>query len=37
MVNDAKRINPKLKVIKTSFKTGEGVPELIEWILSIQQ
>ena len=34
MVDDAKSINPKIKIIKTSFKTGEGVSELVEWIMS---
>jgi len=29
MVNDAKKINPNLKIIKTSAITGENVPELI--------
>ncbi len=35
MVNDAKFINSKLKIIRTSFKTGEGVNELVEWILNV--
>ncbi|TXT58298.1 MAG: putative hydrogenase nickel incorporation protein HypB [Promethearchaeota archaeon] len=30
MVQDAKDINPNLKVFKTSAKTGEGIPDLIE-------
>jgi len=30
MVNDAKKINPNLKIIKTSAITGENIPELIE-------
>lgn len=33
MANDAKRINPRADVIKTSFKKGDGVDEVIEWIL----
>lgn len=37
MANDAKSINPKIKILKTSFKTGEGVPELVEWVLSTRQ
>jgi len=34
MVTDAKKINSKIKILETSFKTGEGVSELVEWILS---
>ncbi|MFX1312528.1 MAG: hydrogenase nickel incorporation protein HypB, partial [Promethearchaeota archaeon] len=30
MVNDAKRINPNLKILKTSAITGENVPDLIK-------
>ena len=30
MVNDAKSINPNLKIIKTSALTGDGIPNLID-------
>ena len=30
MVNDAKRINPNLKIIKTSALTGDNIPNLID-------
>ena len=30
MINDAKEINPNLKIIATSAKTGENIPPLIE-------
>jgi len=30
MVQDAKEINPKLKIITTSAETGENIPELIQ-------
>ncbi|UCC20545.1 MAG: hydrogenase nickel incorporation protein HypB [Promethearchaeota archaeon] len=33
MINDAKNINPKLKIITTSALTGEKIPELIKEIL----
>ncbi|PKP58288.1 MAG: hydrogenase accessory protein HypB [Candidatus Altiarchaeales archaeon HGW-Altiarchaeales-1] len=33
MADDAKMINPKIKVFKTSFKNGDGVDEVIGWIL----
>ena len=33
MVNDAKKINPNLKIIKTSAITGENILELIKEIL----
>ncbi|OQX20987.1 MAG: hydrogenase accessory protein HypB [Candidatus Altiarchaeales archaeon A3] len=33
MADDAKRINPNIKVFKTSFKNGDGVDELTDWIL----
>jgi len=32
MFDDAKRINPELDIIRTSFKTGEGVDELVWWV-----
>ena len=32
MESDAKKINPKLKVIRTSLKNGTGLPEVIAWI-----
>ncbi|MEM4196182.1 MAG: hydrogenase accessory protein HypB, partial [Methanothermobacter sp.] len=32
MVEDVKRINPDVKVLKTSLKTGEGVQEIIDAI-----
>jgi len=34
MVNDAKEINPNLKIITTSAITGENVPRLIEEIIN---
>ena len=33
MMQDAQRINPNLKVLKTSKKTGEGIDKWIEFIL----
>jgi len=33
MADDAKMINPKIKVFKTSFKNGDGVDEVIGWIV----
>jgi len=33
MADDAKKINPKIEVIKTSFKNGDGIDDVIEWIL----
>ena len=35
MASDAKRINPGIKVFKTSFKTGAGVDEVVGWIVSL--
>ena len=32
MVDDVKKINPEVRVIKTSLKTGDGVQEIIEAI-----
>ena len=32
MAGDARRINPELNIFRTSFKTGEGVDELVEWV-----
>ena len=32
MVNDAKKLNPYIKVIKSSLKTGEGLDEIIQTI-----
>lgn len=32
MVDDVKKINPAVKVLKTSLKTGDGVQEIIEAI-----
>jgi hydrogenase nickel incorporation protein HypB len=32
MRDDALEINPKLRVFMTSVKTGDGIPELAEWI-----
>ena len=32
MVNDAKELNPYIKVIKSSLKTGEGLDEIIQTI-----
>ena len=32
MVNDAKELNPYIKVIKSSLKTGEGLEEIIQTI-----
>jgi hydrogenase nickel incorporation protein HypB len=37
MRDDAFRINPKLRVFMTSIKTGEGIPELTEWIRNEKQ
>ncbi len=34
MVNDAKKINPNLKIIKTSAITGENISELIKEIIN---
>ena len=34
MIEDAKRINPKIDAIKTSCKTGEGLDKWIELLLS---
>ncbi|ODS41946.1 MAG: hydrogenase accessory protein HypB [Candidatus Altiarchaeales archaeon IMC4] len=31
MVADARRINPRLRIIKTSMKTGDGLDELVKW------
>ncbi len=33
MVDDAKKINPRIKVFKTSFKNGDGIDEVINWIV----
>ena len=33
MRDDAVGINPELRVFMTSIKTGEGIPELAEWII----
>lgn len=33
MANDAKKINPSIKVIKTSFKNRDGIDEVIDWIV----
>lgn len=30
LVEEAKKINPKIRVVKTSIKTGEGIEEVIE-------
>jgi len=30
MINDAKEINPNLRILATSAKTGENISELIE-------
>jgi hydrogenase nickel incorporation protein HypB len=35
MVSDALKIKPALKVFKTSIKTGEGLDEVAEWVLSL--
>jgi len=32
MISDAKKINPNIKVIQTSAKTGENIDKLIESI-----
>ena len=37
MRDDAVRINPGLRVFMTSIKTGEGIPELTEWIRNEKQ
>jgi hydrogenase nickel incorporation protein HypB len=34
MVNDAKKINPNLKIFVTSAKTGENISKLINYILN---
>jgi Ni2+-binding GTPase involved in maturation of urease and hydrogenase len=33
MINDAKEINPNLKIFTTSCKTGENVEQLIQALL----
>lgn len=37
MVNDAKELNPYIKVIKTSLKTGEGLDEIIQTIEELKK
>lgn len=32
MVEDAKKLNPDVRIIKSSLKTGEGLDEIIEAI-----
>ncbi|HEX55126.1 MAG: hydrogenase accessory protein HypB [Spirochaetes bacterium] len=36
MEDDAKKINSNLRIFKTSMKTGDGIPELVEWIKEIK-
>ena len=37
MVNDAKELNPYIKVIKSSLKTGEGLDEIIQTIKEFKE
>lgn len=37
MRSDALKINPNLRVFMTSIKTGEGVSELVEWMVNEKQ